>query len=67
MQDHYAAATAAVNHLAALLRVNGVMLSPDLQKYTQVAAAAAWVLAFLLFIIVYLPIFARARIDGKPG
>ena len=54
-------------NLAALLRVSGVMLSPDLQKYSLLAAATAWALAFLIFIIVYLPIFFRARIDGKPG
>jgi len=30
-------------------------------------AAALWATAFLIFVVVYAPILARPRIDGKPG
>jgi uncharacterized protein involved in response to NO len=31
------------------------------------AAAALWAAAFILFLVVYTPILARPRADGKPG
>jgi uncharacterized protein involved in response to NO len=35
--------------------------------WTLTLAGAAWTLAFLLFVIVYAPILAGPRADGKAG
>lgn len=52
--------------LAAVLRV-AVGLWPDHTLVLTMAAGVAWVLAFAAFFVVYAPILARPRIDGRPG
>ena len=32
-----------------------------------VMASLFWILAFLLFVMLYLPVLARPRVDGRPG
>lgn len=53
--------------LAAALRVAGPVFWPDHYTAVLLAAGLGWMLAFLIFIVVYAPILGRPRIDGKPG
>jgi uncharacterized protein involved in response to NO len=57
----YAAVTA-----AALLRIAAGLL-PELWSELLIGAAAAWAVAFGLFLAVYAPILLCQRIDGRPG
>jgi uncharacterized protein involved in response to NO len=50
-----------------IARVFGAALAPDHYIWTLTLAGAAWTLAFLLFVIVYAPILAGPRADGKAG
>mgnify|MGYP002713106569 CR=1 FL=1 len=54
-------------NLAALIRVFPPILLP--QKYTLWVhlSGGLWILSFLIFVIIYLPILTRPRVDGKPG
>jgi uncharacterized protein involved in response to NO len=53
---------------AALLRVLFAMISDDsLRVLVLSASGTLWSLAFLCFVIVYLPILSRPRADGRPG
>jgi uncharacterized protein involved in response to NO len=51
--------------LAAHLRVLGPLIFPDHQGPILVVAAAAWISAFLLFIVVYGPILTTPRVHAK--
>jgi uncharacterized protein involved in response to NO len=53
--------------VAALVRVVGGLLPQALYRPSLYVAGSAWTLAFLVFVVVYAPIFASPRIDGKPG
>jgi uncharacterized protein involved in response to NO len=53
-------------NLAALVRVLGPIAAPDVHAIIGVSAIL-WALAFLLYLIEYVPILAGARIDGRPG
>jgi uncharacterized protein involved in response to NO len=57
----------ALLHLAALVRVFGPLAAPGQYATLLIVAAAAWSLAFLLYLIVYVPILVLPRIDGRPG
>lgn len=61
-----AAAFLALN-LAALVRVFVPLLAPAWYFAGLVATAALWVTAFAIFVVVYTPILAAPRVDGKPG
>lgn len=53
---------------AALLRVLFALVMDDgLRMAALIASGALWSLAFLCFVIVYLPILSRPRADGRPG
>lgn len=54
-------------NLAALLRVFGPILLP--QKYTLWVhlSGGLWIVSFLIFATLYVPILLRPRVDGKPG
>jgi uncharacterized protein involved in response to NO len=54
-------------NLAALVRVVLPLASDDWYRAGVIAAGALWSLAFLLFLVVYAPILARPRLDGRPG
>ncbi|MFO1457121.1 MAG: NnrS family protein [Steroidobacteraceae bacterium] len=54
-------------HLGALLRVVGPAMFPEDYERVLAAAAIAWTLAFLCFLVVYAPILVSRRPDGKPG
>ena len=53
--------------LAAAARVFGVALFPDRYLLTVSLSGLAWVLGFGIFVVVYAPILARPRVDGKSG
>ena len=53
--------------LAALVRVFGPAVAPQYYDTTIALTGAAWLLAFVLFVIVYGPILTRPRADGRPG
>jgi uncharacterized protein involved in response to NO len=57
----------ALVHLAALVRVFGPLAAPAHYGSLLIASAVAWSLAFLLYLIVYVPILVLPRIDGRPG
>lgn len=54
-------------NLAALARVILPLLWPQGYVTLVLFAGLLWILAFLLFVIVYLPILLRPRVDGMPG
>jgi uncharacterized protein involved in response to NO len=54
-------------NLAALARVLGPLLLPRYYQLWILLSGGLWLLCFLTFTIVYLPLLMRPRIDGKPG
>jgi uncharacterized protein involved in response to NO len=54
-------------HVAAALRVFGPLALPAQYGAVLIGAATAWSLAFVLYLIVYLPILSLPRLDGRPG
>lgn len=53
--------------LAAALRVFVPMAAPQWQLWTALAAATAWSLAFVFYLVTFTPWLLRARLDGKDG
>ena len=53
--------------LAAVVRVFGPSVAPASTQATWTIAAALWIAAFAIYCVVYAPILARPRVDGKPG
>ena len=53
--------------LAAVVRVAGTVIDSGVYRSTIILSAALWLLAFLLFLVRYVPILMQARIDGRPG
>lgn len=54
-------------NLAAGVRVFGPLLWPAAYGYWLMVSGALWVLAFTLFLWVYVPMLIRPRTDGRPG
>jgi uncharacterized protein involved in response to NO len=52
---------------AAVARVALPLLVPVLYRESVLLSAVLWSVAFLIFVIVYLPILSRPRLDGTPG
>jgi len=52
--------------LAALVRL-AVPLWPEASVELVMLSGTLWMLAFLLFFVIYAPILVRPRIDGRPG
>ena len=52
--------------IAALLRIVAPV-APELQLHLLACSGIAWSLAFALFLVVYLPILTRPRVEGQPG
>lgn len=50
-----------------LVRVFGAAVAPNHYLWVVSFAGLAWTLAFLIFVVVYAPILAGPRADGKPG
>ena len=53
--------------LAAAIRVCGPTLAPANYDAVIMLAAACWIGAFAIFLLIYTPILMRPRADGKPG
>ena len=53
--------------VAALVRVFGPVVLPSRYLALLGAAALIWTLAFVLYVVVYVPILLAPRADGKPG
>ena len=54
-------------NLAAITRVIFPMASQAFAPAFLIASATLWSLGFSAFLIVYLPILMRSRVDGRPG
>lgn len=54
-------------HLAALARVGWPLVAPDTYLTALSAAGALWSAAFLLYLVVYVPLLIAPRADGRPG
>ena len=59
-------AFACVN-IAAVLRVFGVWLLPELTMHWLEMAVGLWFAGFGIFIVIYAPILIRPRVDGRDG
>ena len=57
----------ALVHLAAAIRVLLPLAWPEGYGLAVSASGALWSAAFLLYLIVYVPVLSRPRLDGKPG
>jgi uncharacterized protein involved in response to NO len=53
--------------LGAIVRVIFPLLSMELYVYWIAISQLLWIIAFLIFIIVYAPMFLSARVDGRDG
>ena len=53
--------------LAALVRVAWPLLTPAAYVSALSVAGALWSAAFLLYLVVYLPLLIAPRVDGRPG
>jgi uncharacterized protein involved in response to NO len=53
--------------LSAIVRVLAAPIMPGAYREAMVVAGILWTLAFAVFLVRYLPILTRPRIDGKPG
>lgn len=53
--------------LAAIIRVLGGIFAGSVYHHSIVVSATLWLLAFALFVIEYIPVLIRPRIDGRPG
>lgn len=65
--DHAEMASFLLIQLAALVRVFGGIVSPDLYMASVQLSALLWAAAFGLHVVRYWPILTRPRLDGKPG
>lgn len=54
-------------HLAALARVLLPLLVPAAYPFALAASGALWSAAFLLYLLVYVPLLTAPRVDGRPG
>lgn len=54
-------------HLAAVIRVLLPLAWPAGYALAVSASGALWSAAFLLYLIVYVPLLSQPRLDGKPG
>lgn len=65
--DHAETTSFLLIQLAALVRVFGGIVSPDLYMASVQLSALLWAAAFGLHAVRYWPILTRPRLDGKPG
>jgi uncharacterized protein involved in response to NO len=53
--------------LAAVARVLGPLALPAASQAATLASALLWAAAFTTFVVAYVPILSRPRLDGQPG
>lgn len=54
-------------NIAGVIRVIFPMFSPEYHLLWINTSGAIWVVAFVLFVVIYWPILTQARVDGRPG
>lgn len=54
-------------NVAALLRSPAALIAPEQYRDWLLASGICWILAFAVFLVVYGPMLAAPRVDGKPG
>jgi len=54
-------------NMTALIRVLGPWLLPELSMWWYLISSLLWILAFILYVMIFAPILIRTRIDGRPG
>lgn len=52
---------------ATILRVFGVWWFPATTYHWYLVAGAAWIIGYLIYVVVYLPVLTTPRADGRPG
>jgi len=53
--------------VAALIRIFGPWLAPDRYVGLLTASVIFWIAAFAIFLVIYMPILIRPRVDGTAG
>lgn len=56
-----------VLQFAAIVRVVAGFANVDLYRSLVIASGVLWALAFVLFLLRYVPMLTRPRVDGRPG
>jgi uncharacterized protein involved in response to NO len=64
---NYLALAFALLILAAVVRAFLPILAVNLTPWAWRISAVLWIVAFACFLLRYLPILTRARVDGKSG
>ncbi len=67
MVPNYIAVAFALVFAAAILRAALPLVDVALTPWAWRIPAVLWVVAFALFLLRYVPVLLRARVDGKPG
>ena len=57
----------ALINIATLLRVFVPLVSPDFYQFAVTMSGILWCIAFVLFLLVYMPVLIYPRVDGRPG
>ena len=63
----YLSVAFALVFVAAIIRAFGPLLDMALTLWAWRLAAVLWMVAFALFLLRYVPVLLRPRVDGKPG
>jgi uncharacterized protein involved in response to NO len=53
--------------LAAIVRVAASLFASGSYRMVVILSGAIWILAFSVFLISYLPMLVRPRVDGRSG
>jgi len=53
--------------LAAVIRVVAGLIDTGIYESLVIASGVIWIMAFLVFLLRYLPMLAQPRVDGRPG
>jgi len=61
------AAACGLVSLGAALRVFGPLVLPSSASTTVIVGGALFALGYLVYVVVYLPVLTRPRVDGAPG
>ena len=63
----YLSAAFALVFIAAIFRAFAPLLDIALTQWAWRLAAVLWIIAFSLFLVRFVPVLIRPRVDGKPG
>lgn len=54
-------------NISALIRVFMPLISPNMYQLAVSLSGVLWCIAFIIFLLVYMPILIYPRVDGRPG